>query len=140
MREPVRDKGRLGHILECIDNIYEFAKGKSFEQIEKDKMCYFAIVYQLVIIGEAANMLTKEFREARPQTPWREIVGMRNFVVHGYNVVDKNEVWTVIENDLSPLKTQIEGYIEELNARKNDVYGGGNEGTVGGSSKVEIRE
>jgi uncharacterized protein with HEPN domain len=116
MREPVRDKGRLEHILECIDNIYEFAEGKTFEQIEADKMCYFAIVYQLVIIGEAANLLTKEFREARPQTPWREIVSMRNFIVHGYNVVDKTEVWTVIENNLSPLKSQIEGYMEELDA------------------------
>ena len=115
MREPVRDKGRLEHILECINNIFEFVGGKSFEQIEGDKMCYFAVVYQLVIIGEAANMLTKEFRESRPQTPWREIVNMRNFIVHGYNVVDKNEVWSVIQDDLRPLKQQIEEYIEELN-------------------------
>lgn len=115
MREPVRDKGRLEHILECINNIFEFVEDKSFEQIEGDKMCYFAVVYQLVIIGEAANMLTKEFRESRPQTPWREIVNMRNFIVHGYNVVDKNEVWSVIQDDLNPLKQQIEEYIEELN-------------------------
>ena len=114
MREPAKDKGRLDHILECINNIFEFAEGKTFEQIEGDKMCYFAIVYQLVIIGEAANMLTKEFREAYPQTPWREIVNMRNFIVHGYNVVDKNEVWSVIQDDLVPLKQQIEEYIEEL--------------------------
>ena len=114
MREPAKDKGRLDHILECINNIFEFAEGKTFEQIEGDKMCYFAIVYQLVIIGEAANMLTKDFREARPQTPWREIVNMRNFIVHGYNVVDKNEVWSVIQDDLQPLKQQIENYIEEL--------------------------
>ena len=114
MREPAKDKGRLDHILECINNIFEFAEGKTFEQIEGDKMCYFAIVYQLVIIGEAANMLTKEIREARPQTPWREIVSMRNFIVHGYNVVDKNEVWSVIHDDLLPLKQQIEEYIEEL--------------------------
>ena len=115
MREPVKDKGRLEHILECINNINEFAGGKTFEQIECDKMCYFAIVYQLVIIGEAANMLTKEFREARSQTPWREIVNMRNFIVHGYNVVDKNEVWSVIQDDLQPLKQQIEDYIKDLN-------------------------
>ena len=114
MREPAKDKGRLDHILECINNIFEFVEGKTFEQIEGDKMCYFAIVYQLVIIGEAANMLTKEFREARPQTPWREIGSMRNFIVHGYNVVDKNEVWSVIQDDLVPLKLQIEEYIEEL--------------------------
>ena len=40
---------------------------------------------------------------------------MRNFIVHGYNVVDKNEVWSVIQDDLQPLKQQIEEYIEELN-------------------------
>ncbi len=114
MREPVRDKGRLEHILECISNINEFVEGLPFEQIVGDKMRYFAIVYQLVIIGEAANLLTKEFREARPQTPWREIVGMRNFIVHGYNVVDKGEVWSVIQDDLEPLKQQIEQYVKEL--------------------------
>ena len=113
MREQVKDKGRLEHILECIDNIYEFAGNKSFEQIEQDKMCYFAIVYQLVIIGEAANMLSKVFRDTHPLTPWREIVGMRNFIVHGYNVVDKNEVWSVIKNDLQQLRQQIDQYIDE---------------------------
>ena len=114
MREPVKDTARLLHILESIDNIYEFADRKTFEQIENDKMCYFAIVYQLVVIGEAANMLTKEFRDEHPSTPWREIVSMRNFIVHGYNVVDKTEVWSVIENDLGSLKQQIEQYISEL--------------------------
>lgn len=76
-------------------------------------MCYYAIVYQLVIIGEAANLLTKDFREMHSQTPWREIISMRNFIVHGYNVVDKNEVWSVIQNDLQPLKRQIESYFDE---------------------------
>ena len=114
MREPVKDTARRLHILESIDNIYEFADRKTFEQIENDKMCFFAIVYQLVVIGEAANMLTKEFRDEHPSTPWREIVSMRNFIVHGYNVVDKTEVWSVIENDLGSLKQQIEQYISEL--------------------------
>ena len=114
MIEPVKDTARLLHILESIDNIYEFADRKTFEQIENDKMCFFAIVYQLVVIGEAAKMLTKEFRDEHLQTPWREIVSMRNFIVHGYNVVDKTEVWSVIENDLGPLKQQIEQYISEL--------------------------
>lgn len=114
MREPVKDTARLLHILESIDNIYEFADRKTFEQIENDKMCFFAIVYQLVVIGEAANMLTKEFRNEHPSTPWRVIISMRNFIVHGYNVVDKAEVWSVIEKDLGPLKQQIEQYISEL--------------------------
>lgn len=114
MRELIKDRGRLEHILESIDNIYEFVENRSFEDVERDKMCYFAIVYQLVVIGEAANMLTKEFRDTHPLTPWREIIGMRNFIVHGYNVVDKNEVWSVIKNDLQQLRQQIDQYLDEL--------------------------
>ena len=115
MREPIKDKGRLEHILESINNIFEFAENKTFEQICQDKMCYYEIVYQLVVIGEAANMLTNDFRNEHPLTPWREIIAMRNFIVHGYNMVDKNEVMSVIENDLHILKNNITAYIEEMN-------------------------
>ena len=62
MRDPVRDKGRLEHILESVNNIYEFAEGYKPDQILTDKVRYFAIVYQLVVIGEAANLLTNDFR------------------------------------------------------------------------------
>ena len=113
MREPIRDKGRLEHILESVNNIYEFADGYESAQILEDKVRYFAIVYQLVVIGEVANLLTKEFRDAHEQTPWRDIISMRNFIFHGYNLVDKEEVLSVIENDLPPLKTQIEQYLSE---------------------------
>ena len=114
MREPVRDKGRLEHIIESVNNIYEFVEGYEPDQILTDKVRYFAIVYQLVVIGEAANLLTNDFRMTHPLTPWREIIGMRNFIVHGYNIVDKNEVLRVISNDLSILKSQIEDYLSEM--------------------------
>lgn len=113
MREPNKDKGRLEHILESINNIYEFIDGLSSKQILTDKIRYFAIVYQLVVIGEASNLLTKEFRTQHSQTPWREIINMRNFIVHGYNIVDKKEVLSVIQDDLPILKTQIEEYLME---------------------------
>ena len=114
MREQVRDRGRLEHILESIKNIYEFAEGCDHLQIMEDKLRYFAIAYQLVVIGEAANMLTKEFRDAHAQTPWRDIISMRNFIVHGYNIVDKKEILRVLDNDLPVLKAQIEQYLSEM--------------------------
>ena len=114
MREPIRDRGRLEHILESINNIYEFVENIELGQVVNDKIRYFAIVYQLVVIGEASNLLTFEFRDTHPQTPWRDIIGMRNFIVHGYNIVDKNEVISVITDDLPPLKAQIEQYLSEM--------------------------
>ena len=45
MREQIKDTARLLHILESIDNIYEFADRKAFEQIEADKMCFYRIIH-----------------------------------------------------------------------------------------------
>ncbi|MBR4647356.1 MAG: DUF86 domain-containing protein [Bacteroidales bacterium] len=114
MREQIRDKGRLEHILECVNNIYEFVGDFELSQILDDKVRYFAIVYQLVVIGEASNLLTTDFRDSHGETPWRDIISMRNFIVHGYNLVDKNEVLQVIEDDLPVLKAQIEQYLSEI--------------------------
>lgn len=78
-------------------------------------MRYHAIVYNIMILGEAANMLTHEFRESHSQTPWKQIVGMRNFLIHGYFNVEKDDVWNVITVDIPPLRKQIEQYLKETN-------------------------
>ncbi len=67
-----------------------------------------------MIIGEAAYMLTKEFKSTHPATPWRQIEGMRHHIVHGYYQVRKDMLWNVILNDLQPLKEQIQQYIKEM--------------------------
>jgi uncharacterized protein with HEPN domain len=111
MRERIRDIDRLRHIEECINHVNDFLHGKTIEDMKSDVMCYHAVVYNIMIIGEAANMLTLEFRENHPETPWRQITGMRNFLIHGYHQVEKDIVWKVIEEDLLLLRPQIVGYL-----------------------------
>lgn len=65
-------------------------------------------------------MLTKEFQDAHPETPWRQIIGMRHFLVHGYYQVDSSEVWITATRDLSPLREQIERYLSETDTFLND--------------------
>ena len=114
MRERVRDKGRLEHILQAIDKVFEFSSGVKREDFQKDSILYFAIVKNIEIIGEASYMLSLEFKESHPDTDWQVIIAMRHFLVHGYYQVDPEEVWNVIEQDLQPLKDQILEYIKEL--------------------------
>ena len=83
------------------------------EQIQKDHIVYYGFVKQLEIIGEAVYMLTKEFRDSHPDTPWKKIEGMRHVLVHGYYSITPHKVWHVIQNDLPILRPQIEGYIKE---------------------------
>jgi uncharacterized protein with HEPN domain len=115
MREAIRDIDRLRHIDECIEHINAFLKGKSFEDMKADIMCFHAVVYNIMIIGEAANLLTKAFRENHPDVPWRDIVDMRNALVHGYITTNPQLVWETYTNDLPLLREQIIQYIDELN-------------------------
>ncbi len=113
MREKPRDKGRLLHIQQAINNIETSLQGKTAEDFLLDQMLYFAVVKNMEIIGEASYMLTKEFRDAHPATNWRDIIDMRHILVHGYYQVDSRIVWATIRNDLPLLKIQIAEYIKE---------------------------
>lgn len=114
MREQSKDKDRLQHILECIENVFLFLDGKTFDDMTNDRMCYHAVVYNIMIIGEAANMLTKEFRDENQGTPWRDIIDMRNVLVHGYYIASPKFVWDTYVTDLPVLKQQIMGYLEAM--------------------------
>lgn len=114
MREPVKYPGRLEHILLTISHVEEFTKGLSREQFETDKLRIHATAYNVQIIGEASYKISKEFKAAHPDTPWRLIEKMRHILVHDYFAVDLQFVWLVITEDIPVLKPQIERYLEEL--------------------------
>ena len=113
MRESIRDLGRLQHMLENIDRAEEFISGKTLADLQNDAMLRYAVVKCIEIIGEAAYMLTNEFRESHSQTPWNIIVKMRHVLVHGYYAIQMPIVWDIVKNDFPVLRPQIEQYIKE---------------------------
>ena len=113
MRERIRDKERLEHILAAIDTLIEGSKRFTVEQAEKDSIIFYGFVKQVEIIGEATYKLTKEFRAAHPEVEWDVIEGMRHVLVHGYYAITPHKVWRVVNNDLPQLRPQIEQYIKE---------------------------
>lgn len=124
MREPVRDRDRLEHIIEAIDRILGFADGKTIEQLKADNLRYYGIVKNIEIIGEASYMLTRAFRLKYPETPWEFIAKMRHILVHDYYQIDTKEVYKVIQKDLRPLREQVSRYLAETNWEeweKNEV-------------------
>ena len=124
MREPVKDRDRLEHIIEAIDRVLGFADGKTIEQLEADNLKYYGIVKNIEIIGEAAYMLTKAFRQLHPETPWEFIAKMRHVLVHDYYQINTKEVYKVIRDDLHPLREQVTRYLAETDWdewEKNEV-------------------
>jgi uncharacterized protein with HEPN domain len=114
MREKPRDKQRLQHILEAIDNILEFTKKEDFDSFSKTKVLQFAIIKNLEIIGEAANFLTTGLRKRNDEVEWRDIIGFRHVLVHGYYQISNEIVWKTIENDLLPLKRKVLSILNEF--------------------------
>ena len=114
MREHSRDKERLEHILDAISVIEEGLATYPKEELLNNRLLYYGLVKQIEIIGEAANLLTHEFREMHVDVNWRPIVAMRNVLVHDYIHISKDMLWATITQDIPALKEHIERYYEEF--------------------------
>ena len=114
MREKIRDKGRLEHILQAIDYIFEFTKNITYEDFIANKMLKFAVIKNIEIIGEASYKLTKKFCQEHKEIEWDIIVKMRHVLVHGYYQIEDKFAWFVVQNDLQQLKEKIQKLYHNL--------------------------
>lgn len=112
MREKPRDRERLRHIIEAIDNIYSFTDKMDYATFAKNKMAQFAVVKNFEIIGEAAYHITHELRNDAPNIEWRKIIAFRHILVHDYYSINLETVWRAKEAKLSNLKAQINRLLE----------------------------
>lgn len=113
MREHSRDRGRLEDIVKYAQNVKVIISGISFEEFTKDIRIYYSVMKNIEVIGEAANMLTRHFREIHAELPWRQIVSMRNVLVHGYAQVSDADLWQTATNDIQPLCEQVQRYLSD---------------------------
>jgi uncharacterized protein with HEPN domain len=77
-------------------------------------MLSLSLVRLLEIIGEAARGISQEFRDAYPDIAWKNMVGMRDRLIHGYFDVDLDVVWETVIEDLPPLITHLEKIIDTV--------------------------
>ena len=92
----------------------KFVAGFQYEAFSEDEEKIFAVIYALEIVGEAANHLPKSITNRYPEVPWADMISMRNFVIHGYDLVDLGVVWKTIQEDLPPLRQQIARILADL--------------------------
>lgn len=113
MREQTRDKGRLQDIIDYSNNVIELIEGVSCDDLAKDKRTYYAVMKNIEIVGEAAYMLTKAFKENHPNTPWKVIEGMRHILVHDYAQVAYQILWSTATESIPALLQQVLEYMEQ---------------------------
>ena len=100
MRQP-RDEALLRDMLAHARLAVAAVADKERIDLESDFILAAALERFIEVIGEAASRVSEVTRVRSPQIPWREIVGMRNRLVHGYASVDHDIVWDVVAGDLA---------------------------------------
>lgn len=93
----------MRHMLDYAMEAVAMAKGKSRDDLGKDRQLNLALVRLLEIIGEAANRIPKEEQAQYPNIPWWEIISLRNRLIHAYDMVDFDILWQIVTHDLSKL-------------------------------------
>lgn len=104
----------LDHVLESITLIEDYVSGITEASFIADIGTQDKIIRRLSIIGEAASQLSENFRLEHPEVKWKEIIGMRNFLIHEYFGVTISEVWITVKRDLPELREQIEKLKENI--------------------------
>jgi len=106
------DAGNVADILEAIDEVLR--RSPKLDDLLADRNLEIWVLHHLRVVGEAMTRLSDDLRRTHPEVPWRQVIGMRHVIVHGYDTVRLDIVASVIEGDLAPLRQQIATIQQEL--------------------------
>lgn len=104
----------LAHILTSIEALEKYTNAVSEEQFYINRQLQMACIKELEIIGEAVRNLPDDFRDGNPNIPWKDIAGMRSYLVHEYFEIDLDLVWDTIKSKIPELKSNIQKIFEPL--------------------------
>lgn len=91
-------------MVSFIDKALGYMNGIDRASFPLDAMRYDATLRNIELIGEAATHVPDDIRTATPDVPWRLVVAVRNRLIHGYLGVNDDTLWSVLRDDLLPLR------------------------------------
>ena len=94
---------RLEHMLQAAKKAVAFCRDKTRRDLDRDELLALAMVRLVEIVGEAARGVSEETRGELAAIPWRQVIGTRDRLIHGYGQVDLDMVWSIIADDLPVL-------------------------------------
>ena len=109
-----RDDSRVKHMLDALEQIAELRKGLSREQLRWHEGITERILFNLMILGEAANNITREFAAMNPDVDWKGIAGIRHKVVHDYADIDFDTIWDILQNDITEAYNKVKAVADTL--------------------------
>ena len=114
MQPESKDAAYLWDMLDAARAVQSFIASRSFLDYESDRMLRGAVERHIEIIGEAANRISRGFRAAHPEIPWRQIIAQRNVLTHEYGEIDDALIWRVVNARIPELIGQLEQIMPPL--------------------------
>lgn len=108
-----RDFIRLQHMLDASKAAISHLSNRNREDLDRDRLLLNGVVRELEILGEAASRVSPQVREQFPFLPWKQMIGLRNRLIHAYFDVNNQSIWLVIKESLPPLIFQLEVILRE---------------------------
>ncbi len=109
---PHDDERRLRDMLDYARKAVYAVRSAERTDLEIDEILGAALERFVEIIGDAANRVSDARKQAMPEIPWKQIIGLSNRLIHGYTAVDQDVLWDVVHDDLPRLIARLE---DELN-------------------------
>jgi uncharacterized protein with HEPN domain len=100
---PERDAALLLDMLLAAKDARSFIMGLNEAAFLASRLHQNAVIRSLEVVGEAASKISADTKARYPKIPWREIVGMRHRLIHGYGDIRLDLIWTVAHEHLVPL-------------------------------------
>ena len=110
----------LHNIIDEVDFLVSAFDEKSLDDLLSSGMLQRASARSFEIIGEAAKRITDDFKEKYAEVPWRQMAGMRNQLIHGYDGIDYGIVFDTVKHNLPELKKQMERVLAIEEAREHN--------------------
>lgn len=107
-------KDRIQDILNAISSIQKETKNIDFLEFSHNEILVKAVLYDLIIIGEAAINIPTEIQLLAPELPWRLMSDMRNIIAHEYFQIDLRITWKTIQNNLPSIIDPLRKLLEKL--------------------------
>lgn len=109
----IEDRNRIAHMIDAAQEAQSFLANKSFDDLVSDRQLAFAVVRALEIIGEAAAQTSQSVRDSFPSVKWRDIISMRNKLIHAYFDINYQIVWAAVKEDIPELLSQLQKIMDE---------------------------
>jgi uncharacterized protein with HEPN domain len=102
------DRISLRHMLDHAREPFGMTRDVNREHLDHDRKLQLSLTRLVEVVGEAATRVSPEVRERHPSIPWRQIVAMRNRLIHGYDVLDFDVLWNTVTLEMPRLIAELE--------------------------------